>query len=116
MECQPDYIILVASIKGHVQVFQALLEHGAGMEASSQDGFTPLLLACAFRHLVIIIEFLVRGVGLDANNDSEGATSILGKRKSRGANIEAKDISGDTPLHFASFKGHVTVEKALLNG
>jgi ankyrin repeat protein len=51
-------------------------------------------------------------------NDSNGATtSILGKRKrSRGANIEAKTIAGNTPLHFAIFFGHLLVVKALVSG
>jgi ankyrin repeat protein len=48
-------------------------------------------------------------------NDSDGATtSILGKRKSREAYIEAKDDHGDTPLHIASWKGHLAIVKALL--
>jgi ankyrin repeat protein len=50
-------------------------------------------------------------------NDSKDTTTILGKRKSRGgANIEAKDINGDTPLHMASGVGHLPVVKALVSG
>jgi ankyrin repeat protein len=50
-------------------------------------------------------------------NDSDGATtSGLGKRtRSRGgANTAAKDRDGDTPLHWASERGHLAVVKALL--
>jgi ankyrin repeat protein len=48
--------------------------------------------------------------------DSNGkTTSILGKkRKSRGgANIEAKNRDGDTPLHLANWNGHLPAVKAL---
>jgi ankyrin repeat protein len=49
-------------------------------------------------------------------SDSNHATnSILGKRKSRGgADINAKDSGGDTPLHKASLYDHLAVVKALL--
>jgi hypothetical protein len=49
---------------------------------------------------------------LDANNDSNDSFSpaTLGKRKSRGANIEAEDRYGNT--HYASLWGHLAVERA----
>jgi ankyrin repeat protein len=43
-------------------------------------------------------------------------TSILGKRKRQGANIEAKDWNSNTPLHDASRRGHLPVVKALVSG
>jgi ankyrin repeat protein len=51
-------------------------------------------------------------------NDSNGTTnSVLGKRKSRaGANMEAKDNRGDTPLHIAILSGHLAIVKALVRG
>jgi hypothetical protein len=66
--------------------------------------------------LAVVIELLGHRAGIDANNDSKGATSILGKPKSRGANIEAKNSDGETPLHMAAFFGHLAVVKALLSG
>jgi ankyrin len=70
---------------------------------------TPLHCACTTGHLAVVNELL-------NSDDSNGATTgILGKRKSRaGANIEAKDNDGDTPLHDASWNGHLPVVKALL--
>jgi ankyrin repeat protein len=49
-------------------------------------------------------------------NDSNGTTTILGNRKSRGVDIDAKDSTGNTPLHVASLGGHLPVVKALLSG
>jgi ankyrin repeat protein len=48
------------------------------------------------------------------NDSNDATTTILGKRKTRGADIEAKNIYGDTPLHAAAAMGHVHVVKALL--
>jgi ankyrin repeat protein len=96
---------------GHVQVFKELVEHGADIEAETSNGVTPLHLACWNDHLAAVIELL-------NPDDSNGTTTtILGKRKSRaGANTEAKDKDGNTPLHFASGYGHLSVVKALLSG
>jgi ankyrin repeat protein len=44
-----------------------------------------------------------------------GTTTFLGKRKSRVADIDAKDNQGDTPLHTASHWGHLAIVKALLS-
>jgi hypothetical protein len=60
-------------------------------------------------HVAVVNELL------SPNDSNDTATSILGKRKSRGVNIEAKDNDGDTPLHFASAGAHLPVVKALLS-
>jgi ankyrin repeat protein len=99
-----------ACVMGHVQVFKELVEHGADIEVKDNIGSTPLHLACCTDHLAAVNELL-------SPNDSNGTTTtILGKRKSRaGANTEAKDKDGNTPLHFASRKGYLPVVEALLS-
>jgi ankyrin repeat protein len=99
-----------ASSKGHLQVVKVLHEHGADMEATTIYGQTALHLSCGNDHLAVVTELL-------SPSDSNGATSILGKRKSRrGANIEAKNNYGETPLHIASIGGYLPVVKALVSG
>jgi ankyrin repeat protein len=66
-------------------------------------------LACHFGHLAIVYELL-------SPNDSNDTPTILGKRKSRGANIDVKDSDGDTPLHIASHCGSLPVVKVLVSG
>jgi ankyrin repeat protein len=101
----------VACFEGHVQVVKMLQEHGADIEAKGLFDWTPLHLACSYGHLPVVNELL------SPNDSSNGTTtSILGKRKSRGANTEAKDRNGYTPLHWASMKDHVAVVKALVSG
>jgi ankyrin repeat protein len=66
--------------------------------------------------LAVVIELLGHEAIIDINNESKGATtSILATRKSRGgANIEAKDHYGETPLHSAGAESHVAIVQALL--
>jgi ankyrin repeat protein len=98
-----------ASCCGHVHVVQEFLEHSADSEAKTASGWTPLHFACDTGHVAVVIELL-------SPSDSNGATtSILGKRKSRGANIEANH-AGDTPLHGASREVYLAIVKALLSG
>jgi ankyrin repeat protein len=81
-----------ATKNGHMQVFQALLDHGADMEVANNNGWNPLHMACCQGQLAVVNELL-----------------------SRGANTEAKDSEGDTALHWASLKGHMAIVKALLS-
>jgi ankyrin repeat protein len=100
-----------ASCEGHVnvQVVVELLKHGADIEAKDDYGRTPLYFACGEGHLVIVNELL-------SPNDSNDATTFLGKRKSHGENIDVTSNHGNTPLHLASLKGHLPVVKALVSG
>jgi ankyrin repeat protein len=101
-----------ACCNGHVQVFQALLEHGSDIEAKDKSDATPLHWACFKGHVPVVNELLSPNY---SNGATTTATTILGKRKSRGgANIEAKDKYGNTPLYMASRHGHVAIVKALL--
>jgi ankyrin repeat protein len=99
-----------ASAEEHSQVCQALREHGADIEARDIIGRTPLHIVAMEGQLAVVNELL-------SPNDSNGTTSILGKRKRQrqGANVETKDNNGDTPLHSASIFGHLPVVKALLS-
>jgi ankyrin repeat protein len=99
-----------ASSKGHLQVFRALREHGADIESTSISlGWRPLHFAAMTGHLPIVNELV-------SPNDINGTTSILGKRKRQGANIDSKDNDGDTPLCIASIHDHLAIVKALLSG
>jgi ankyrin repeat protein len=99
-----------------VQVVIELLENGADTESVTISGCTPLHFACSQDRLAVVNELLGHGAIIDAKNDSsDDTTTILGKRKSRGANIDATDKNGNTPLHFAITTGHLAVVKALLS-
>lgn len=75
-------------------ILQALIEHGANIEARDGDLRTPLHIA--------------------AKSDAEGCIGALLKS---GADIGAKDSLGDTPLHVAARRGCTrAVTKLLLLG
>jgi ankyrin repeat protein len=101
--------LIVASLRGHVQVVNELLVHGAYIEVRDNYSRTPLHLAVIKRHLAIVNELVTP-------NENNGATTVLDKRKSRGgANIEAKDRDGDTPLHDTSRLDYLDIVKYLLS-
>jgi ankyrin repeat protein len=127
----------------HLQVVKELIGHGADIEAKDNDGWTPLHWACYNDRSAVVTELLNHGANTEVKdnagymplhfaaikghlatvnelispNERNGATTILGKRKSRGgADTEAKDSGGDTPLHCASECGHLPIVKALLSG
>jgi ankyrin repeat protein len=100
-----------ASRKGHVQVVNELLDHGADTEATTALGSTALHLASGRGQLAVVNELL------SPNDSNSATTSILGKRKRRGgANIEPKDFDGNTPLHLACHYDHLAIVKALVIG
>jgi ankyrin repeat protein len=85
-------LLLQAAEDGNVDKVQKLLDKGANIEATNDDGWTPLHWACR-------------------NGCVEVVEMLLDKR----ANIEARDNGGWTPLHEACYKGHVEVVKLLLD-
>jgi ankyrin repeat protein len=82
-----------ASIFGYedVQVFQALLQHGAEIEAKDKIGRTPLHCACLMNDVVVVKALL-----------------------SGGADILAVNDAGHLPMHLALNEGHSKVAKYLL--
>jgi ankyrin repeat protein len=78
--------------KGHVQVFQALLDHGADIEAKTRSkSSTPLHWASLRGHLAFVKALLSRGADILADNDE-----------------------GKLPIHKAVNYGHSEVSKYLL--
>jgi ankyrin repeat protein len=105
-----DYELNVAARENNLPEVRQLLIAGAGVNAKDHNDETPLHWARLHENLEIVNDVM-------CPNDSNGATtSILDKRKSRGADVEAKTDQGDTPLHLASWGGHLAVIKRLRGG
>jgi hypothetical protein len=124
-EDQVSYRSELSGLYGITMVIHALCEFNKIDQGTMEVGYDSITAlergfdgtqnpSSAAQHFdLIVVELLRRGAGIDANNDSKGATSILGNRKSRGVEMKAKDHRGNTSLHLAI---ELPVIKALLSG
>jgi ankyrin repeat protein len=110
----------VAAIRGHVDVVRFLLEHGANPNARDKDGMTPLHLMSEYHEFLSLLlrygdkdEILKYGKPPPPRwvpFHVEVAKLLL----EHGADLNAKNESGWTPLHKAAFWGRVDIVATLL--
>ena len=98
--------------RGHFAIVQYLVNHGANLEATdNSDGMTPLHYACENGHLDVVRYLLTRGANLEAADIwdrtplycvcCEGHLPVVQYLLTgHGANLEATDDNGATPLHM----------------
>ena len=107
----------LAAQSGHLEICKAIMEklnkidHGP----ENHDGNTPFHLAAKEGHLEVCLAILDAeknktrkynfGIFLEAYCD------IMANKYDKGS---LRDFSGDTPLHIAAFKGHLTIVKELI--
>lgn len=127
-----------AAQAGHSRVVRALLKKGAEVNAvgNSTDISTPLHLAIELSHLAVVEELIKRGADVNAvelkmgwsplhvaalkchdsvvERRKEEKSSIIRKLVDSGANFEAADFEGKTPLHLSSEEGLWLSTKTLL--
>ncbi len=92
---------------GRLKIVKLLLDQGANINAKDKDGKTPLDIAIDRKHDSILKylkqaqlnEQLLAAVKDSDFNEVQGLVN-------RGANVNAKDKDGKTPLHYASRSVH----------
>jgi ankyrin repeat protein len=105
----------------HTGVVRALLDAGAGINLSSIDGTTALMLACTADAWETVPLLLERGADATAASvdqctalhfvsEPDFSKWLLDAR----AKVDAQDSSGNTPLHVAAKHGHVYVARVLV--
>lgn len=66
----------VASINGHTDVMEVLLEYGADLDARTLQGYTPLYVAFGAKQLAAARLLLAAGASIGQRNDTH--TSLVG--------------------------------------
>jgi len=117
----------LASGKGHIEIVEFLLNHGADIESEIFDGETPLMLAAQHarhRRYETIKTLLEHGAKVN-HKDEDGGTALhyaamySGKEVinlliSYGADVNAKEEYQITPLHQAAMLNNIEAAKALV--
>ncbi len=115
----------LASLRGHLEAVQLLIEQGAEISAGDADNTTPLLCASIGGHLGIFKLLLSKGATL-TETDNLGQTAITTASSSgnielvdylleKGADINHCNNRGRGVLHLAALRGQNDMLKHLVN-
>lgn len=117
--------LMWAAAEGHAEAVDVLLKAGAKPNSVSKAGFSPLIFAAQNGDVKTVETLLAGGADMEYAAPP-GMTALLvamGARKLRvaelllakgGADVTAKDRSGNTLLHNAAQLGDVDMAKALI--
>lgn len=68
--------LMISAMLGHGDVVDALLDHGADIDAHDDKGWTPLIFAVARKRIDVVAKLIDRGADMDARN-SDGYTALM---------------------------------------
>ncbi|MCP4220873.1 MAG: hypothetical protein GY765_39965 [bacterium] len=112
--------LLTAARAGKLDMVTYLAGKGGDIQAASKNGFTPLLYAAQKGADDIAAFLLEKGAKTTAVLKSTGRNalhqaalcgygSIVKRLLEKGANVNSKDLEGNTPLYYAARYGHKNV-------
>ncbi|RYP56997.1 hypothetical protein DL770_010789 [Monosporascus sp. CRB-9-2] len=102
--------LMLAAEYGHEAAAKLLVEKGAQIEAKDNDGSTPLIFATWQGHEALARLLVEKGAQLEAKSNLKNGSAC----RTEGAQIDAKDNDGWTPLIFATWQGHEAVAMLLV--
>ena len=114
----------VATINGADDIVALLLARGAEVNAVDVNGWTPLVTATHHRHVAVVARVLDAGANVNTVVERStalhmasmnGADDIVALLLARGADVNAVDVNGWTPLQVATHHRHVAVVARLLD-
>ena len=103
-----------AALHGRADIAEMLLDRGAKIATRNADGYEPVHLAVIFGSLPVLRLLLARGADVNARGFADWtplhvafghrwASEAVGILVSAGANLNALDRLGETPLDKANF-------------
>ena len=114
----------VASRRGHADIAQLLLEHGADGKAENSNKWTPLHYSSQYGHAEVARVLLEHGADIETRDNqdgnplerasAQGHVEVARLLLKHGADANTKDKRGQTPLHIVSFLGRVGAARVLL--
>ncbi|MHC4777564.1 MAG: ankyrin repeat domain-containing protein [Planctomycetota bacterium] len=115
--------LMVACEGGEVGLVRLLLERGADVNAREEDGETPLMKAASYEELECVKALFEFGPDLDAGETYGGQTALMRTETPEiiealldaGANLEARDETGQTALAAAANLGWDAKVQVLLD-
>uniref|UniRef100_A0A8D0EMU3 Ankyrin repeat and kinase domain containing 1 n=1 Tax=Strix occidentalis caurina TaxID=311401 RepID=A0A8D0EMU3_STROC len=99
----------VAACFGHVSLVKLLASQGADLEKKQKNHRTPLHVAVERGKFRVVHYLLKNGTSVNSLDQNHYSYLICEKLIKYGANVELRTDKGWTPLHLASFKGHVEI-------
>jgi ankyrin repeat protein len=104
-----------AACNGHKEVAEVLVRCGATIDAMDRKGSTPVMEAMQNNHRVVVEYLVGQGAAVDLHlavylGDAARSKGLI----DRGLNVNAKDQSGWTPLHYAASCGYREVAELLI--
>lgn len=117
-----------AALKGDMEMMTLLLDHGARPDGPASTWRVPLIEACEYDHLQAVRLLLKRGANVNActryNAESaleracySAGLDVLELIIENGADVNHRDGSGRTALHYAAVSGRLGhVRKLLASG
>ena len=118
--------LIVAALAGHADVVEFLIARGATVQARNDRGFTALHAAAYRGHLAVVELLVANEMSVnDADNRFRATPLHLAAEDNRknvaeflivkGADLEATEGNGYTPLTKAGFRGHWETARVLVS-
>lgn len=112
--------LFAAAQSGHVAIVDALIAAGANVDKPRSGGATPLQVAAERGHLLVVLSLLAAGADQELADDTgriplhsssvtigTASTAIASTLLDNGADLEAQDNDGWTPLIWAARFGNL---------